>query len=430
MRNIFRHLSGIFFLIAFPLLVNSQALIDFLNSQPDIKVITEIGGNPFFKKTYEIMVRQPLNYKDTTDGFFLQRVVVADKDINRPVVVITEGYAANYAVKSEYINELSPIFEANQICIEHRYFGKSVPEPFDWKYLTVENAANDHHRIIQLFKKYYPSKWISTGISKGGQTAMSHRKFFPADVDVTVSYVGPLNFAVEDGRHERFIAHKAGTAKQRKAVLHFQLEALKRKKQLLPLLKEFSEEKKYSFKMPLDEVFDFCVLEYSFSFWQWGNPVKEIPGESASDREIFDYLMKVASADYFSEEGIGPTRPFFVQAARELGYYGYDTRKFKKYLSIPTAKNYLYRIFIPKTLNPVFNLGTMSDLHRFLQKTDAKMMFIYGGNDPWTASGVNIPKKRNLVKKVLKGGSHRTRINSFPEKQKTEMIQTLKSWIS
>ena len=124
MRNIFRNLLGILFLIALPLLVSSQALIDFLKSQPDIKAITEIDGNPFFKRTYEIMVRQPLNHKDTTDGFFLQRVVVADKDIDQPVVVITEGYAAKYAVRKEYINELSPILDANQICIETSLFWK------------------------------------------------------------------------------------------------------------------------------------------------------------------------------------------------------------------------------------------------------------------------------------------------------------------
>lgn len=429
-KLILRHITGIAFLIALPLFVNCQALIDFLNSQPEIKQVTQIESNPFFDVTYEIMVKQPLNFKDTLDGFFLQRVIVADKGINNPVVVITEGYDAHNAVKPEYINELCPILEANQVYIEHRYFGKSVPEPLNWDYLTVENAANDHHHIIQLFKKYYQSKWISTGISKGGQTAMSHRKFFPEDVDVTVAYVGPLNFAVEDGRHERFIAKKAGTPKQRKAVLHFQMETLKRKTQLLPLLKEYSEEKKYTYKIPLEEVFDFCVLEFSFSFWQWGNSVEEIPAASASNQEIFDYLMKVASSDYFSEEGIEPTRPFFVQAARELGYYGYDTRKLKKYLSISTAKNYLERIFLPENMHVKFNPQTMLELNQFLQETDAKMMFIYGGNDPWTASGVNVPAKDNLVKMIKEGGSHRTRINNFPDDQKEKMISILKNWIN
>ena len=425
----FKFFAGIFLFIAFPLFASSQALIDFLNSQPEIKKVTQIENNSFFNVAYEIMIRQPLNYKDTTDGFFLQRVIIADKGIENPVVVITEGYNANYAVKPTYINELSPMLGASQICIEHRYFGKSVPGPLNWDYLTVENAANDHHRIIQLFKKYYPSKWISTGISKGGQTAMSHRALFPEDVDVTVAYVGPVNFAVEDGRHEPFIAKKAGTASQREAVLNFQLEALKRKAQLLPFLKEYSEEKKLTYKMPLDEVFDFCVLEYSFSFWQWGNRAEEIPAATATDKRIFDHLAEVASPGYFSEEGIEPTRPFFVQAARELGYYGYDTRKFRNYLSVPNARNYLATIFLPEGMKPVFNPEPMKYLHQFLQKTNAKMMFIYGGNDPWTASGAVVPKKENLVKMVLEGGTHRTRINSFPEEQKLRLIETLKEWI-
>lgn len=430
MRFILKHFAVALFVIAFPFIGNSQSLIEFLNSQRIIKKVSPIENNAFFSSTYEIMVRQPINHKDTTAGFFLQRVFVSDKGIDNPVVVITEGYNANYAANPKYLNELGPMLDANQICIEHRYFGKSVPEPLNWNYLTVENAVTDHHEIIELFKKYYKSKWISTGISKGGQTAMSHRKFFPKDVDVTVAYVGPLNFSVEDGRHEPFIAHKAGTAKQRKAVLNFQLEVLKRKSQLLPLLKEYSEEKKYSYKMPLDEVFDYCVLEFSFSFWQWGNSTKEIPAASGSDKELFDYLMKVASSDYFSEEGIEPTRPFFVQAAKELGYYGYDMRKFRKYLSITSAKNYLENIFLPDDMHVVFESKTMNELHLFIQQTDCKMMFIYGENDPWSATGVIVPKKENLVKAVLKGGSHRTRINTFPDDQKEKLISVLKNWLN
>lgn len=430
MRFFLKHLAVVLFVVVFPFIGISQSVINFLNSQRDIKKVTQIENNAFFNATYEIMVRQPINHKDTTNGFFLQRVFVSDKGIENPVVVITEGYNANYAAKPTYLNELSSMLDANQICIEHRYFGQSVPEPLNWDNLTVENAVADHHRIIQLFKKYYHSKWISTGISKGGQTAMSHRKFFPDDVDVTVAYVGPLNFSVEDGRHEPYIAHKSGNAKQRKAVLNFQLEAFKRKTQLLPLLKDYSEEKKYTYKMPLGEVFDYCVLEYSFSFWQWGNSTDEIPAASASNQEVFDYLMKVASSDYFSEEGIEPTRPFFVQAARELGYYGYDTRKFRRYLSIASAKNYLGKIFLSEDMHIVFEPNTMKELHQFIQQTDSKMMFIYGENDPWSATGVNIPKKENLVKAVLKGGSHRTRINTFPDEQKEKLISILKNWLN
>ena len=39
-----------------------------------------------------------------------------------------------------------------------------------------------------------------------------------------------------------------------------------------------------------------------------------------------------------------------MQAARELGYYGYDTKPFKKYLSIQPSKGYLHRLMLPEEL--------------------------------------------------------------------------------
>lgn len=56
-----------------------QALEDFLKAQKDVKSVELIPGNSFFNATYKIMVRQPLDHSDTTKGFFLQRVFVADK---------------------------------------------------------------------------------------------------------------------------------------------------------------------------------------------------------------------------------------------------------------------------------------------------------------------------------------------------------------
>lgn len=430
MKRILRLSISLILLFAISFSGNAQELLNFLNQQPEIKQVKEIECNDFFNVKYEIMVQQPVDHLDSTAGYFLQRVFVADHNKDNPTVVITEGYAAHYGAAKDHINELCPILDANQICIEHRYFGQSVPEPLNWDYLTVENAVTDHHKIVQLFKQYYQSKWISTGISKGGQTCMSYREYFPDDVDVTVAYVAPLNFSVEDGRHEPFIANVPGTKKDRKKVLNFQKDVFKRKQELLPLLKDYSEEKKYTFKMPLEEVFDFTVLEYSFSFWQWGSLPDSIPAKKASNEKLFNHLVGVCSPDYFAEEGIEPTRPFFVQAARQLGYYGYDTRKFRKHLSIQSAKGYLKKIFLPEDLNYGFEPEAMNRMHNFLQKTNKKMMFIYGANDPWSATGVNIPKVDNLIKVVKDGGCHRARINNLPEEQKTNVISILKRWIN
>ena len=75
----------------------------------------------------------------------------------------------------------SALDETNMIFVEHRYFLESTPEPCDWQYLTAENSAEDLHAMTTAFKTLYPGKWISTGISKGWQTSLLYRVFFPDD---------------------------------------------------------------------------------------------------------------------------------------------------------------------------------------------------------------------------------------------------------
>ncbi len=116
---------------------------------------------------------------------------------------------------------------------------------------------------------------------------------------------------------------------------------------------------------------------------------------------------------------------FFVQAARELGYYGYDTRPFRKFLKIKTTGNYLYRLFLPDGYHPEFDSGPAFRTQRFLNTTELPMIFIYGRDDPWTASGAVIPKKSSLLKVVQEGGSHRTRISTLDEKNKRLVMEKM-----
>ncbi len=420
-----------FFFILFIITLTSvaQNIEDFLKSQPVVKSIEVIPGNSFFNETLKIMVRQPLDHSDTTKGFFLQRVFVGDKGKSNPVLLITEGYGADRGANPRFINELSPMLNSNQVFVEHRYFGQSWPDSINWDYLTVTNVAEDHHAIVELFKKYYTGKWINTGISKGGQTAVYHRTFFPDDVEVTVAYVGPLNFGVEDGRHEPFIRKVPGTPEQRRNVHDFQLAVLKNRDKIMPLLNKYIADKGYTFRISHDEVLDYCVLEYSFSYWQWGRFTNQIPPDDADAETLFTHLIKVADPSYFSLEGMKDIRSFFVQAARELGYYGYDTKPFKKYLSIKNAKGYINRIFLPEDLKIDYEKKTARKVKKFIKKTDAKILFIYGENDPWSASGFDVPDKPNFLKIVKPGGSHSTRIKNLLPEQQEQVKEKMESWL-
>ena len=398
-----------------------------INAISAIKEIRPLETSEFSEK-YVTYFTQPLDHRHPEKGSFRQRVIVSHVGFDRPTVIVTEGYGAAYALRSQYREELSKLLNANMIFVEYRYFLESTPEPKDWQYLTAENSADDLHAITTAFKNIYPGKWIATGISKGGQTTLLYRTFYPDDVDISVPYVAPLCYGVEDGRHEPFL-HKVSTPENRKIIEDFQLEALKRKATLLPRFEKYCTEKNYSFRAPIEEIYDYSVLEYSFALWQWGTPISSIPATTASDDEIFSHLLAISEPGYFTADS--PNASFFVQAARELGYYGYDVQPFKQYLSIQSSEGYLHRLMLPEELKDMpFNKTLSKKITKFLKKQDPKMIFIYGQNDPWTAAGVTwLKNKKNIHVFIQPNGSHLARINTLPEAEKAKVMELINEWL-
>lgn len=397
-----------------------------------ISLITEIKPleSKEFAEKYVTYFTQPLDHDRPELGSFRQRVIISHIGFDRPTVIVTEGYGAGYALSPRYREELSKMFNTNMVFVEYRYFLESTPNPRDWQYLTAESSADDLHAVRQALKDIYPNKWIATGISKGGQTAMLYRTFYPNDVDITVPYVGPLCYGVEDGRHEPFL-RQVGTEDERRKIEDFQLEVLKRKSTLLPRFEKHCQEKKYEFNASIEEIYDYSVLEYSFAFWQWGTPVSTIPANNASDDEIYKHFMAISEPSYFAKGG--GNESFFVQAARELGYYGYDIRPFKKYLSITSSKGYLKKLMLPDDAKDIkFDKTLSKKITKFLKKNDPKMIFVYGEIDPWSAAAttwLNTDKKENVHIFVEPRGSHLARINTLPEEMKQKAISILQKWL-
>ena len=404
-----------------------DTIITRLQSLPGVSGVERVRSETFNDK-YVLYVEQPLDHKNPASGTFKQRVYVMNVSFDHPTVLVTEGYAASGAGNPRYREEISRLFNTNLIFAEHRYFGESVPENKDWKYLTAENSANDHHKIRELFGNIYKGKWIATGISKGGQTALIYRAFFPEDVDITVPYVAPLCRGKEDGRHEIFLSDIVGTPEERLTLENFQKELLSRRVELQPKFDSLCAAKMYTFNLPTEHIYDYSVLEFPFAFWQWGSPLSEIPATGSSADAVFKYFMKISSPDYFVNET--PTTPFFVQAGRELGYYGYATKPFKGLLKIKSSKGYMNKLVVPKAGQFKFDSKLYKKLKDFVATTDNKMLFIYGEIDPWSAVMVDDPNNENVVVLVQPNGSHRTRISTLPDDMKERAMNLLKKWLS
>ncbi|MDA3930452.1 MAG: S28 family serine protease [Prolixibacteraceae bacterium] len=402
-----------------------------LESLPEVNSVTKIEHNPYFIDAYEIMVEQFLDHSNHQAGKFEQRVILSNFNKYSPVVFVTEGYRAGYALKSSHINELSKILEANQLVVEHRYFGKSVPDNKNWEYLSIKSATDDLHRIKKIFAGIYNNnnKWIATGISKGGQNTLAYKAYYPTDMDIWIPYVGPVNFGVEDARMEKFIDKVVANKDCRSKVEDFQLEVLKNRAKIQPLIDSLIKAEGYTFSISNEEVLDYCVLEYSFSFWQWGHKSSEIPADSLSAQEKFDYLMSISSPDYFALEELEPIKPFFIQTLKEFGYYGYNTKPFEPYLKIESAEDYIEDVFLNTEPDFKYSKKTSKFIKKAIQKDGANVLMIYGEYDPWTAGGI-VPKKRSKAVRFVKPrGSHRTRINNMSYAQRSQIYMLLETWL-
>lgn len=416
-----------------------------LQQIPQVSDIKELKVDPF-KEYYRFWFEQPVDHNDPSKGTFKQQVLLGHQKEGAPVIAELEGYA----IWSEQAGELTRLLNGNQLTIEHRFFDQSVPQgDIPWEYLTIRQAADDQHEIIQAIKKniYPDSKWVSTGISKGGQTTVYHRYFYPADVDVSVPYVAPLNLEYVDPRLEKFLdklgAPKSnlesifgGGATQQDchyAVRDFQNLCFQNKGLLLSRFQALAADKKYTYQTVGGEerALDLIILEYPFAFWQWGNSCEEIPNTEVNDwDEIFAYLMKVSTPDFFEDKYIDRMRPFFYAALTETGMYDYKIKPFKKYL-VNEKKDIDFSFAMPAGVEKkAFNTAQMEAINKWLQTDAEKILFVYGGIDPWYATGVDLKKNWKCRKYVRGDMSHACRIKDFDPVSREDLIDTLKEWLA
>ena len=380
-----------------------------------------------FDENYEIWFEQPVDHDDLSKGTFRQRVFLGFESDSLPVIVELRGYG----IGPESAGELANHYKANQLTIEHRYFNDSKPDKIDWNTLTIKNAAKDQKIIIDAIKKtlYPDAKFISTGISKGCQTTMAHRRYFPDNVDGSVCYVGPLNYQREDPRVYEFL-NSVSTEEDREKVKSFQELCFQNREALLNLMKKAAEDKGMSWEFGINKAIDYTILEYSFAFWQWGIPVREIPRGNLKPEDIYKHLIDVVGYGFFEEKSVSDLQPYFWAALTEQGIYGYETAPFKKYLN--TEEIYKFEWAFPDGITKEYDLKPMQDIKSFLDTSAEKMLFIYGEYDAWSATAVELTdnaESREVYKFVRPQGNHRDRIKSFDKENQKRIYAIIDGWL-
>ena len=415
-----------FFFIFHGLNAQANRLETLLFELPDV-IFTKIETAKDFKACYELRIKQPIDHSDASKGCFYQRAFLSHKGFGLPTIMITEGYDR----PKNRISELTELLGGNQILIEHRYFGESLTDSLDYTYLTLKQVTADLHHIHVIFKEIYTAKWISTGVSKGGATTLFYRYFYPDDVDVSVNYVGPINREFEDKRIYQFL-NTIGTKECRDKIASFQTLLLTNKNQFLPLLEAYSLGANVSYTYHnIEKAFEYAVMEYPFSFWQYGNTCEDIPADSTTLFDALKYFVAISGITFFSDKLVEGYGPHYYQSATEMGYYGYETGEFKGLLDELSTDLNPHATFLPHKLKAPFDGSLLNEINTWLPKHGNQIIHIYGALDTWTASAVPPSDSLDALWFFMKGKHHgNARIKTMSPTEKDKLISTLERWLS
>jgi hypothetical protein len=377
-----------------------------------------------FAASYKVMLEQPIDHNNPEAGTFQQRIFVSHADRSQPMVLRTDGYTAGRARTSE----ITRLLGGNQLHVEYRFFGQSAPEVMDWQYLTIEQAANDHHRIRELFGAYYGGKWVATGHSKGGQSSLYYKTYFPNDVAATVAYVAPLPNAQEDSRIWDFI-NNVGEEECRQKLRDFQIILLENKAEVIKLLAAEAEEKEEDYSMlGLGGTIDYAACEYPFAYWQYHNtPCDEIPVAGATPAEMLSHLRRVVPFYLYEEKALKGLLPAFYQFVTEIGYYGFERDHIQHLLT--DAPNPTNVTFGPKDTDLSYRPEGVQKVRDFLDSDGNNIIYIYGEVDTWSACAYQPTEATNALYFVLSGVDHGASIAKMTEEDSAKAIAALEEWL-
>ncbi len=388
---------------------------------PDAK-ITKIKSKDFYTESYQMVLNEPLDHQNIKAGTFNHYIYLSHIGFDKPNILVTEGYNARPRTY-----ELSKIFKGNQVQVEYRFYGKSRQDSIPWEYLKNDQAIEDYHQLITKLKTLYTGKWISTGISKGGETVLIYKSKYPNDVDVAAPYVAPIINGQEDPRTENHIK-TVGTNKCRGSIFKFQRKVLNNRDSVIYQINKYAEKKKMKFiEIPVDEAIEYAVMEFPFSFWQWGGKCEEIPGEKATSKEMFDYINKIVGIGFYNDKTYYDLLPSYYQHMTELGYYGFDITPVRDLLKVAHQPTNLR--FAPKNVDLTYNPDYIKKVRNYIENYGDKILYIYGEYDTWGACAPNPKLNVDALKMVLKEGSHKTRIKDFSIEDQQKIYDRLQKWL-
>ncbi|MFF5444044.1 S28 family serine protease [Streptomyces sp. NPDC012888] len=377
----------------------------------------------------DLAYRQPVDHRRPGGASFEQRLTLLHKSTARPMVLYSSGY--DLGSSPQRPTEPTELLDANQITVEQRFFGTSRPAGDDWSALTIWQAASDHHRLVSALRGLYGGAWISTGGSKGGMTAVYHRRFYPDDVAGTVAYAAPNNTDDRDDSAYDAALERVGTPECRAALKAVQREALERRAAMTARYAHWAGTKGVGFEIigGVDRAFELAVLRLPLMFWmhQPTGGCAGVPAATATDDALYAWVDRVTRLEVYADPTLKAFTAYFHQLGTELGYPAFAAPHLAGLLRYPGVQE--VRSYVPRDVPLRFRRGAMADVDRWVRRDGRALMFVNGENDVAVAEPFRLGKgTRDSFAFTVPRANHHLSIRALPPADAARATEALRRW--
>ncbi|MCG8581753.1 MAG: hypothetical protein MI866_17645 [Bacteroidales bacterium] len=396
------------------------SIMGILENREDISASEKANSKDGYR-IIEFFIKQPVDHNNPEGEKFIQSGTLLHRDYNLPILFMPNGYGnsdiRHYDLTQYYFEDSKHHGKPNLLTVDHRYYGNGGKDfqKLDPQFLTIEQAARDLHRIVEIFKEAYKSSWISMGYSKGGRTCVYHKYFFPDDIDATLSFVAPITMTNKDTRFESFVP-QISTPEEYDKMLAFQRLLLEKREGLGRLIEKWYAARGLTMDRDVDKVIEGIALGYPFSYWQyrsywWGSKtsILNAPTSDNDVTEIFDFLSRTYFLDRYSTKDDVKYAPYYYQSRTQLGY--------PLYAEYDKLSDLLIYYKSPSENSYSFDAQAVQDIISWLDTDGNNIIHIYGSKDPWTAAMYNRTPNVDAITIIENGADHLIDLNSLTERK-------------
>ncbi len=394
-----------------------------LSEVPGLRIETQVPlgeGGIFFVLRFE----QPEDHQVAGGPRFEQRVLLRHRAQDRPMVLHTTGYDLFGPPLGWLDRESEPasLLSANELVVEHRFFGESMTGAPDWSKMTVAQSAADTHRIYEALASLYPEPWLGTGVSKGGMTSIFHHHHYPDDFEMIVPYVAPISFGLNDPRYLNHLETVgppdgqcvAGVRALSREIIGRRVQIAAQLRATDPSLRAFGA-----------EVIEVAVaqsgLGFEWGFWQyWGSPAAcaSLPS-SGAPTEVIAQFAGVSAEQLMVSNELG-LRPYSYQVAAELGgpaYYRADLIELVRGVDWSVLHS---QPPPPWGADPRFDPRPMQQVDAWLRNEAGQVLGVYGAWDPWTGGMPTVRAANDSVLVIVPEVGHGAQMAMLRAAEKRE----------